>query len=712
MLYLAPAVMAQTTAPAQPENPLVQEMAKYPGLMPEFSQLLEKLQHGVQLPPPRSESRLLPLLPESTVFYAAIPNYGDASHQALTIFQQELRQSSVLRAWWQHGELGTEGPKVEDSLEKLYQLCQFLGDEIVVSGAIDGRRNPSLLILAEVKKPGLKNFLQQVVKDRAAKSQVPLRILDVQDLATAPDTPAAQQLVILLRPDLLVAALDIAALRNFNDRVDRSSRQFLSAPFGQRLAKAYDGGITTVAGADLQNILKQVPPGSAENQLIFQRTGFADMKYVVWEHKTAAGAATSQMELSFTGPRHGVASWLASPGPMGGLDFVSPKAIVTSSVLLKSPAQIYDDLQDLLSASNPNAFAGIAQMEKGLGVNLKEDVLGHLGGEITFELDSFQPDPAWKALLQVNGPGPLEATLSRLLANMPVSMEQSEQDGVTYHAVRIPSAQKPFAIAYAFVDGYLIVASNRAGVAEAVRVHRGGQSLAKSSKFLAAILPGNPQVSGLLYEDPVAMAALTMQKISPEIADSISHTTVETPPVMVAAYGDESAIRQVSQSASFDAGAALVVAAIAIPNLLRARIAANDAGAAGTVHVVVVAQVAYMGTYPDKGYARDLAALGPDPSGAVMSTAAHANFIDATLGSASCTAGNWCEKSGFRFTTGGCAKQKQRCDQFVVVGTPVSSQSGSRSFCSTSDGVVRFSIGPLLTSALSASECRTWPPVQ
>ncbi len=260
MLYLAPAVMAQTTAPAQPENPLVQEMAKYPGLMPEFSQLLEKLQHGVQLPPPRSESRLLPLLRESTVFYAAIPNYGDASHQALTIFQQELRQSSVLRAWWQHGELGTEGPKVEDSLEKLYQLCQFLGDEIVVSGAIDGRRNPSLLILAEVKKPGLKNFLQQVVKDRAAKSQVPLRILDVQDLATAPDTPAAQQLVILLRPDLLVAALDIAALRNFNDRVDRSSRQFLSAPFGQRLAKAYDGGITTVAGADLQNILKQFLP--------------------------------------------------------------------------------------------------------------------------------------------------------------------------------------------------------------------------------------------------------------------------------------------------------------------------------------------------------------------------------------------------------------------------------------------------------------------
>jgi hypothetical protein len=95
-----------------------------------------------------------------------------------------------------------------------------------------------------------------------------------------------------------------------------------------------------------------------------------------------------------------------------------------------------------------------------------------------------------------------------------------------------------------------------------------------------------------------------------------------------------------------------------------------------------------------------------------MSTAAHANFIDSTLGSTNCTAGNWCEKSGFRFTTGGCAKQKQKCDEFVVVGTPVSTQSGSRSFCSTSDGVVRFNIGPPLTFALSASECQTWPPLQ
>src|SRR5437660_1584104 len=86
LLALISSVAAQTAVTIQPENPFAQDMAKYPGLLTEFGQLLEKLRHGVQLPPQRGESRLLPLLSESTVLYAAFPNYGDASHQTLTIF--------------------------------------------------------------------------------------------------------------------------------------------------------------------------------------------------------------------------------------------------------------------------------------------------------------------------------------------------------------------------------------------------------------------------------------------------------------------------------------------------------------------------------------------------------------------------------------------------------------------------------------------------
>jgi TonB family protein len=705
-------LQGNSTAAGPPEVPWPQELKKYPGLLAEFGQLLKKVGDGVQFPAARGQSRLLPLLPESTVFYAAFPNFGDASHQALTIFQQEVKENSELRAWWEHVQLSSDGPKVEDSLERFYQLSQYLGDEIVVSGATEGRQDPSLLILAEVRKPGLKDFLERTAKELAGKSKPAVRVLDVQELATAKDAQTAQDLVILVRPDFVVGAHDVAALRSFNARLDRTSREFASTPFVQRLAQAYEGGTTLVAGADLQKILNRVPPGTDQNQKIFQRTGFADMKYLVWEHKSAAGQAASQLELSFTGPRHGVASWLAAPGPLGSLDFVSPKAVMAVSALLKNPAQIFDDIKDLSTASNPNAFAALAQMEEGLKLSLREDLLSRLGGEITLEMESLAPPaPVWKAILKANDPDGLQATLNTFLVAAKISALHSEEDGVTYHTLRIPPAHT-FEIGYAFVDGYLVIASSHEMVTEAVRLHRTGESLARSKKFLASLPPGHSsEASAVLYEDPIAMAALSMRQVSPEMADSLSQAAAETTPAVICAYGEESAIREASRSGGVDAGAALVVAAIAIPNLLRARMAANEASAASMIRTVDTSQVMYSTTYPQKGYARDLATLGPDPRGAGAESADHASLIDATLGNAGCTAGTWCTKSGFRFSVEAVCK-KQLCEEFIVVGTPVASTTGTRSFCSTSDGVVRFKTGPPLTSPVSVSECQSWSPLQ
>jgi TonB family protein len=706
-------LQGSSTVADRPEVAWSQDLKEYPGLLTEFGQLLEKLQRGVQLPSARGQSRLLPLLPESTILYAAFPNYGDASHQVQTIFQQELQQSPVLSAWWQHGKLAADAPKVEDFLEKFYQLSQYLGEEVVVSGATEGRKAPTLLLIAEVRKPGLKDFLQQMVKEPTGKSALAVRVLDVTELATANDTQPAEQLVILVRPDFVVGASDIAALRSFNARLDRGSREFASTPFGLRLAQAYQGGTTVAAGADLQKILNQIPPGTDQSQMIFQRTGFADMKYLVWEHKSLAGQAASQVELSFTGPRHGVASWLAAPGPLGSLDFVSPKAVLAGAVLLKNPTQIFDDVKDISTASNPRAFEAVTQMEEALKLRLKEDLLSRLGGEVAFEVDALmQPAPAWKAILQVKDPDGLQAAFSTLLAGMHVSTQQFDEAGVAYHTVRIPSAGKTLEIGYAFVDGYMVIGSSPETVAEAVRLHRTGSSLAKSEKFLASLPPGPlSEVSALLYEDPVAMAALSMRQVLPEMAESVSHTTTETTPAVICAYGVESALREVSRSGGVDAGAILVGAAIAIPNLLRARNAANEASAVGTIRTINTAQVIYSSSYPQKGYARDLATLGSDPRGAGVASADHASLIDATLGNASCTAGAWCAKSGFQFRVTAICKQ-QRCKEFVVVGTPVTNSAGTRSFCSTSDGVIRFKVVPPPTSPVSASECQAWPPLQ
>jgi hypothetical protein len=713
ILFVAATGAAQAPA-AGPEVPGLDELKKNSGLLTEFGQLMKKIQDGVQFPAARSQSRLLPLLPESTVFYAALPNYGDASHQALTIFQQEVKDNPDLRGWWQRGEMATEGPKIEDGLEKFYQFSQYLGDEIVVSGAMEGhKKDPSLLILAEVRKPGLKIFLQQMSRELTGKSQTPVRILDLAELPAIKDAQGEQNLVILVRPDFVVAALDLRTLRSFNTRLDSNNREFASTPFGQRLMQAYEGGTTAVGGADLETILKQLPTSTEQNENLFRRSGFADMKYLIWEHKSVDSQAASQMELTFTGPRKGIASWLAAPGPLGSLDFVSPKAVMATAILLKSPAEIFDDVRDIATISNPNAFASIAQMEQGLKLSLRDDLLGHLSGEIALEVDNFaQPDVVWKAILKVNDPERLQTVLNTLLATAPVNPQQSEDGGITYHTLRIPSGQKTVEIGYAFVDGYLVIASSRDTVAEAVRLHRSGESFGRSSKFQAALPPGNlSEVSALLYEDPIAMAALNLQRLSPELAESFSKFGTERTPAVIAAYGEESAIREASRSGGVDVGAGLIVAAIAIPNLLRARIAANESSAVGTLRTANTAEIIYKNTYPQRGYARDLATLGPDPYAPAAVSAEHASLIDAMLGNASCTAGAWCTKSGFQFTINASCRN-QRCYGYVVVATPASTSSGTKSFCSTSDAVIRYKVGGPLAAAVTASECRTWEPLQ
>lgn len=742
MIFLLTSAAGAQAKPADhPEVPLPQELTKYPGLLPEFGQLLEKLQHEVQSPPTRGQSSLLPLLPESTVFYAAFPNYGDASHQALAIFQREVQQSPVLRAWWQQGEMATNGPKVEDALEKVYQFSQFLGDEIVVSGAAEGGKPPSLLIIAELRKPGLKDFIQQMTKEFGGNSELAVRVLGVEELATARDTQPARQLVILVRPDFVVGALDVAALRSFNAQLDKKSREFAATPFGQRVAQAYEGGAAFVAAADLQKIVSQVPLGADQNQKIFERTGFADVKYLVWEHKTVDGLSGSQLELSFTGPRHGVASWLAAPGPLGSLEFLSPKAVMAGAVLLKDPAQIFDDVKYLATAQNPNTLLALEQMEQGMKLSLQDDLLSHLSGEIAYEADSFTPNSAppnlplsdktasnetpsnktpsnrpssnaaWRVILKVNDPDRLQSTVEALLSTMHVNALQSEDGGVTYHTLQIPSAQKATEVSYAFVDGYCIVASSRETVTEAIRLHRSGESLARSKKLLASMPPGQPsEVSALLYEDPAAVAALTLRQVSPEM-ETLSHVAAEASPVVIAAYGEKSALREASRGGGVDASVILVGAAIAIPNLLRARMAANESSAVANMRMVNTAQVMYSNAYPQRGFARDLASLGPDPRGTGAPSADHSSVIDAALGNASCTVGAWCTKSGYQFRiTAVC--QKQKCEEYVVVGTPVSSNSGTRNLCSTSDGVVRYKHGSPLISPVSVAECQSWSPLQ
>jgi hypothetical protein len=338
---------SKAAAQQQPDTSFSQELNKYPGLLSEFGKLLGKLQKNIQFPPERRDTRLLPLLPASTISYTAIPNYGEAARQAVTIFRQELQESSVLRDWWEHGEMAKSGPKLLDSLEKLAQLHDYLGDEIVVSASLQGQK-PSLLFIAEARQPGLKQFLQESLVQLGAESKAGLRVLDLNELANAEDKGSSEDPVVLIRPGFVVAGPDVATVRRFNSGFDHGGLGFASTPLGQRTLKEYESGVTLLASADLQKILKQAAPSTKPDSSL-QRSGFADVKYLVWDHKRVDGQLISQTEVSFNGPRHGSASWLAKSRPLNSLDFVSPKAIVAGTVVLTNPAQIFDDVKALAS---------------------------------------------------------------------------------------------------------------------------------------------------------------------------------------------------------------------------------------------------------------------------------------------------------------------------------------------------------------------------
>jgi type IV pilus assembly protein PilA len=131
----------------------------------------------------------------------------------------------------------------------------------------------------------------------------------------------------------------------------------------------------------------------------------------------------------------------------------------------------------------------------------------------------------------------------------------------------------------------------------------------------------------------------------------------------------------------------MIIAAIAIPNLLRARQAANEASAVGNLRTINVAEVTYQTSY-NQGFTCDLAAL--DGSGQGNADATHAQLIDSLLASGT--------KSGYRFELSGCEESSPEHYKVVAVPT-VPNQSGTRAFCSDESGVIRSE------SSGSAEEC-------
>ena len=135
----------------------------------------------------------------------------------------------------------------------------------------------------------------------------------------------------------------------------------------------------------------------------------------------------------------------------------------------------------------------------------------------------------------------------------------------------------------------------------------------------------------------------------------------------------------------------LIIAAIAIPNLLRAKISANESSAVGSVKNITTAQISYSTSYPQAGYSVNILALGPGAGNQTCPVAgpavANGCLIDAVLsGAATGTA----VKSGYGFESLGQNPVNGANTSFTTGAVPVTyNQTGTRDFCSFEDGVLR-----------------------
>jgi len=132
----------------------------------------------------------------------------------------------------------------------------------------------------------------------------------------------------------------------------------------------------------------------------------------------------------------------------------------------------------------------------------------------------------------------------------------------------------------------------------------------------------------------------------------------------------------------------LIIAAIAIPNLLRARMAANESSAVASLRTVNTAEVTYNSTYPTVGFAPALLNLGGAIGAPCVPTSVTACLVDTVLANNGIPQNSG--KSGYKFTTGAGTVSAGVNVGYTVVAIPITvNQTGIRAFCAEEDAVVR-----------------------
>ena len=513
-----------TTTPTLAKTPVQQNFAwsknaaKYANLATELAKLRQAVNQNAARPGVRYSSKLVDLIPENTVFYAALPNLAESLAESQRIIQERIKQNPALAEWKKTNKDGGFGID-EGTMTMIREFGSQLGDEIVVAASMDAKGEPSgVLVLGEVKDAAnFRGFLDSNIARLSKEAGKSMNISIVDDPATAAKTATGKELYVWINNGIFAAAPQIESLRGVEAAVKTpDANRFANSSFHKRINDVYRDGAGLVVAADLERIVAQASSKdtSAEAErrtAAFKQLGVMSLRHFVAEQKDVKGKTLSQAALTFNESNRGIASWLAAPGPMGALDYISPNANVVAAFVVREPALLVDDLLGFLDTADPDASRQLKNIQEQQGFDIRNDFAAPLGGEFAFAIDGpILPTPSWKMVLEVYDQAKLQNTFERAVEKLnqfsalhgkgKMSIVSSTAGGATYY--KLSSDKGGPEVHYTYSNGYLIAAPSRALLEQSVAGRANGNTLVRSSRFIASLpQDGNANFSAVFYHD-------------------------------------------------------------------------------------------------------------------------------------------------------------------------------------------------------------------
>ena len=528
----------------------------------------------VARPGVRNSTHLLDLMPENTVFYAALPNLTATLAESNRIMQERINQNPALRQWWEK-ERTRRGPNMDQVIGTVREFGDYLGDEIAVSVSMNEKGEPaSPLVLAELKNSaGFRQFLEQQIAKYSAAAKDKPQIQFVDNPATVTATSAAEQsqkkneqLYVWIQNDLFAASPNLQELQNLATLVQKGGGSaFTATPFHARVAQVYQEGAGLVVAANLERVITQTrqqrakAPDAEKHEGALKQIGVLNLKYFVLDQKDSEGKTHTRAVFSFNEAQRGIPSWLAAPGPMGSLEYISPDANVVAGFVVKNPVALVDDLLGVIETVSPDLRKNLDQQQANHGLDIRKDFAGPLGGEFAFAIDGpILPTPSWKMVFEVNDPEHLQKTLEHVVGEINKEAAQHGKAGLvwdradfggrTYYALK--SADFGVEVNYTYANGYMIVGPSRALVERSVQTHDSGSTLLRSPRFMAGLpADGNANFSAVFYHNLASLMqpfadrlAGSTNNLPQEQQQAIKQMAANMPPTLAYAYAQGDSI--------------------------------------------------------------------------------------------------------------------------------------------------------------------------